>query len=139
MSSSIVVPSSPGTSRLVLDPETPSLFDTPPLNELPGSGSDCFINAYPDLDAFASSTPTNVNTAACSEASPSSNTDTLSLHTDDGDPDDFTFWEEQQAKRICFAIEQIFGVEYAPEVIVADANLTALANRILLSKEILTG
>jgi phosphatidylethanolamine N-methyltransferase len=56
-----------------------------------------------------------------------------------GDPDDFTFWEEEQAKRICLAIEQVFGVEYAPEVVVADANLTALANRILLSKEILTG
>lgn len=53
------------------------------------------------------------------------------------DPDDFRFWSERQAKRICFAIEQTFNVEYAPEVIVADANLSALANRILLSKEIL--
>ncbi|KAF9463504.1 phosphatidylethanolamine N-methyltransferase [Collybia nuda] len=57
---------------------------------------------------------------------------------DDRDPDDFSFWSEQQAKRICLAIEQLFNVEYAPEVVVADANLTALANRILLSKEILT-
>lgn len=56
----------------------------------------------------------------------------------DADPDDFTFWSERQAKRICMAIEQVFNVEYAPEVVVADANLTALANRILLSKEILT-
>lgn len=71
-----------------------------------------------------------------------------SLHVDgtaspteaDGrDPDDFTFWSEQQAKRICMAIKQTFDVEYAPEVVVADANLTALANRILVSKEILTG
>ncbi|KXN92537.1 Phosphatidylethanolamine N-methyltransferase [Leucoagaricus sp. SymC.cos] len=54
------------------------------------------------------------------------------------DPDDFSFWSERQAKRICVAIKQIFDVEYAPEVVVADANLTALANRILLSKEILT-
>ncbi|KAJ7203599.1 phospholipid methyltransferase-domain-containing protein [Mycena pura] len=58
---------------------------------------------------------------------------------DDRDPDDFSFWSEQQAKRICSAIEQVFGVEYAPEVVVADANLSALARRILLSKEILTG
>ncbi|RDB17735.1 Phosphatidylethanolamine N-methyltransferase [Hypsizygus marmoreus] len=56
---------------------------------------------------------------------------------DDRDPDDFSFWSERQAKRICAAIEQIFNVEYAPEVVVADANLTALANRILLSKEVL--
>jgi phosphatidylethanolamine N-methyltransferase len=58
--------------------------------------------------------------------------------TEDRDPDDFSFWSERQAKRICVAIRQIFDVEYAPEVVVADANLTALANRILLSKEILT-
>lgn len=53
------------------------------------------------------------------------------------DPDDFSFWSERQAKRICAAVKQIFDVEYAPEVVVADANLTALANRILVSKEIL--
>lgn len=58
--------------------------------------------------------------------------------TDDRDPDDFSFWSERQAKRICAAIKEVFDVEYAPEVVVADANLTALANRILLSKEILT-
>ncbi|KAE9396219.1 hypothetical protein BT96DRAFT_1021488 [Gymnopus androsaceus JB14] len=51
------------------------------------------------------------------------------------DPDDFSFWSELQAKRICSAIKQAFGVEYAPEVVLADANLSALANRILLSKQ----
>ncbi|KAG6910370.1 phosphatidylethanolamine N-methyltransferase [Tephrocybe rancida] len=56
----------------------------------------------------------------------------------DRDPDDFSFWSEKQAKRICAAIQQAFDVEYVPEVVVADANLSALANRILLSKEILT-
>jgi phosphatidylethanolamine N-methyltransferase len=58
---------------------------------------------------------------------------------DDRDPDDFRFWSERQAKRICVAIKEAFGVDYVPEVIVADANLSALANRIVLSKEILTG
>ncbi|KAJ7153467.1 phosphatidylethanolamine N-methyltransferase [Mycena crocata] len=58
---------------------------------------------------------------------------------DDRDPDDFTFWSERQARRICSAIKQTFDVEYAPEVVVADANLSALARRILLSKEILAG
>jgi phosphatidylethanolamine N-methyltransferase len=56
----------------------------------------------------------------------------------DRDPDDFTFWTEKQAKRICTAIKQIFGVEYAPEVVLAAANLTVLANRILVSKQILS-
>jgi phosphatidylethanolamine N-methyltransferase len=53
------------------------------------------------------------------------------------DVDDFSFWSEQQAKRICYVIKQAFGVEYAPDVVVADANLTALANRILVSKQLL--
>ena len=57
---------------------------------------------------------------------------------DDRDPDDFNFWSERQARRISNVIKQTFDVEYAPEVIVADANLTALANRILVSKEILS-
>jgi len=50
--------------------------------------------------------------------------------------DDFSFWSEQQARRICSVIEQAFGVEYAPEVAMADANLTALANRMLDSKQV---
>ncbi|KAI5984623.1 phospholipid methyltransferase-domain-containing protein [Pisolithus albus] len=56
---------------------------------------------------------------------------------DGRDPDDFTFWSEEQAKRISTAIEEAFDVEYAPEVIMADANLTALAKRILVSKQLL--
>ncbi|EIN05166.1 hypothetical protein PUNSTDRAFT_146058 [Punctularia strigosozonata HHB-11173 SS5] len=54
------------------------------------------------------------------------------------DQDDFRFWSERQAKRISSAIKQAFDVEYAPEVIVADANVSSLANRILVSKEILS-
>lgn len=56
--------------------------------------------------------------------------------TDGRDPDDFNFWSEKQAKLLAKGIEQVFGVEYSPEVIVADANISALANRILVSKEI---
>lgn len=57
--------------------------------------------------------------------------------TADGrDPDDFNFWSEKQAKLLAKGIEQVFGVEYSPQVIVADANISALANRILASKEI---
>lgn len=56
------------------------------------------------------------------------------LDTDARDPDDFRFWSERQAKRISTVIEQIFDVEYVPAVIIGDANLTALANRIVVSK-----
>lgn len=54
---------------------------------------------------------------------------------DERDPDDFRFWSERQAKRISVAVKQAFGVELTPEVIIADANLGALTNRILVSKE----
>ncbi|OBZ74367.1 Phosphatidylethanolamine N-methyltransferase [Grifola frondosa] len=57
---------------------------------------------------------------------------------DGRDPDDFRFWSERQAKRISIVIKQAFSVELTPEVIVADANISALANRILVSKELLS-
>ena len=57
-----------------------------------------------------------------------------STSADARDPDDFRFWSERQARRISSVIEQIFGVKYVPEVIIGDANLTALANRIVVSK-----
>jgi len=56
------------------------------------------------------------------------------IDADTRDPDDFRLWSERQAKRISTVIEQIFGIEYVPEVIIGDANLTALANRIVESK-----
>ncbi|KAF8438448.1 phospholipid methyltransferase-domain-containing protein [Boletus edulis BED1] len=68
---------------------------------------------------------------------PSVDADERDAFSDGGDPDDFSFWSERQAKRICAVIEQAFNVEYVPEVIVADANLTRLANRILVSKQLL--
>lgn len=58
--------------------------------------------------------------------------------SDEGqDVDDFRFWSEEQARRICVVMEQSFGVECTPEVVVAEANLTALAGRVLVSREIL--
>lgn len=54
------------------------------------------------------------------------------------DADDFRFWSERQAKRIATAINEAFDVEYAPEVIIGDANISSLANRILESREILS-
>ncbi|KIP06876.1 hypothetical protein PHLGIDRAFT_30282 [Phlebiopsis gigantea 11061_1 CR5-6] len=52
------------------------------------------------------------------------------------DPDDFRFWSEDQAERISKAIQEAFAVELHPEVIIADANLSALANRILVSRNL---
>ena len=60
--------------------------------------------------------------------------DATAVDGDGRDPDDFRFWSERQAKRISMVIEQIFDVEYVPAVIISDANLTALANRIVVSK-----
>lgn len=51
--------------------------------------------------------------------------------------DDFRFWSERQAKRIAYAIRTVLDIEFAPEVIVADANITTLTKRILASKELL--
>jgi len=52
---------------------------------------------------------------------------------DSRDPDDFRFWSARQAWRIARVVREMFGVEYAPDVVVADANLTALAERIVAS------
>jgi len=59
--------------------------------------------------------------------------------SDGGDPDDFRFWSERQAVRIARVVRAIFGVEYAPGVVVADANLTALAKRIVASRKLMQG
>lgn len=90
------------------------------------------------LDSDPSLIPVSCKAPSTPNANAPSSLISDELEVDDRDPDDFSFWSERQAKRICLAIEQLFDVEYAPEVVVADANLTALANRILLSKEILT-
>lgn len=60
--------------------------------------------------------------------------DATAVDGDRRDPDDFLFWSAGQAKRISMVLEQIFDVEYVPAVIISDANLTALANRIVVSK-----
>ncbi|KAF8228726.1 hypothetical protein L208DRAFT_226283 [Tricholoma matsutake] len=140
----VVGPIRPSSSvGSLINSARPSLLGSAPslYNNLSGSRSKALPNTDLDFDPqsvpYANTNTTMNNTTNSDTETP--HTDTLSLHAEDSDPDDFTFWEEQQAKRICLAIEQVFGVEYAPEVVVADANLTALANRILLSKEILTG
>ena len=53
------------------------------------------------------------------------------------DNDDFCFWSERQAQRIAHAIQTVLDIEFAPEVIVADANISTLTRRILASKQLL--
>ena len=95
------------------------------------------LDSDPSLIPLSCKIPTasKNNSAPLPASAPS---DPIETDNEYRDSDDFSFWSEQQAKRISAAIKQIFDIEYAPEVIVADANLTALANRILVSKEILS-
>ncbi|KIM24595.1 hypothetical protein M408DRAFT_231463 [Serendipita vermifera MAFF 305830] len=65
-------------------------------------------------------------------STPGGSTTSYDIHDDD-----FRFWSERQAKRISYAISQVLSIDFAPEVIVADANVTALTRRILASKELL--
>ena len=91
------------------------------------------------LDSDPSLVPLSCKVPSQDNAGPPLASDASADETDDENRnDDFSFWSEQQAKRISTAIKQIFDVEYAPEVIVADANLMTLAKRILVSKEILS-
>ncbi|VDB92197.1 unnamed protein product [Peniophora sp. CBMAI 1063] len=53
------------------------------------------------------------------------------------DPDDFRFWDKAQAVRISKAAAAMFGLELAPAVIMADANLSALAQRIVAGLNVL--
>ncbi|KAI9452303.1 phosphatidylethanolamine N-methyltransferase [Lactarius psammicola] len=62
---------------------------------------------------------------------------TAGTSDDGGDPDDFRFWSERQAWRIARSVREMFGVEYAPDVVMADANLSALAQRIMASRQII--
>ncbi|KAG8215187.1 phospholipid methyltransferase-domain-containing protein [Butyriboletus roseoflavus] len=43
---------------------------------------------------------------------PNANSDESDASGDPRDPDDFSFWSERQAKRICTAIEQAFNVDF---------------------------
>ncbi|CAO1623806.1 unnamed protein product [Parajaminaea phylloscopi] len=55
----------------------------------------------------------------------------------DEDPDDFTIWETDQAKRIAKGIRMAFDVEFSTEVVVAEANLRRLANDVVEAKRLL--
>ncbi|PWN24981.1 hypothetical protein BDZ90DRAFT_234589 [Jaminaea rosea] len=59
--------------------------------------------------------------------------------TSDADEDDFTIWEQDQAKRIARGIKVAFGVEFSTEVVVAEANVRRLAKDVVEAKRLLVG
>ncbi|KAG8874729.1 phosphatidylethanolamine N-methyltransferase [Tulasnella sp. 331] len=92
------------------------------------------------LDSDPSLIPSNASTTPTpsSRSTSASPSETSSEAESLRDGDDFRFWSERQAKRISIAIQGAFDVEYAPEVIIGDANVSSLAGRILASREILS-
>ena len=50
---------------------------------------------------------------------------------DSRDPDDFAIMDEKQARRIVALCEAAFDVEMTVDVVVADANVSALAKRVM--------
>lgn len=55
----------------------------------------------------------------------------------DEDPDDFTIWDQTQAKHIAYGIKQAFDVDFDSEVIVAEANVRKLASDVLEARKVL--
>jgi phosphatidylethanolamine N-methyltransferase len=55
----------------------------------------------------------------------------------DSDPDDFTIWDVKQAQRIAKAIHYSFDIEFASEVIIAEANVRKLANDVIEARQVL--
>ena len=45
--------------------------------------------------------------------------------------------EGKYAKRVVYAVQQMFGIEFAPEVVQADGNVRTLAWRICNAKKVL--
>ncbi|EJT97171.1 hypothetical protein DACRYDRAFT_85177 [Dacryopinax primogenitus] len=54
-----------------------------------------------------------------------------------GEAEDFRFHSLDQARRIALGIRAAFGIEFAQEVVVAEANVARLARRIVESREVL--
>ncbi|EPQ27459.1 uncharacterized protein PFL1_04997 [Pseudozyma flocculosa PF-1] len=53
------------------------------------------------------------------------------------DPDDFTIWDLDQARRIAEAIKMAFGLELSTEVVVAEANTRRLARDVVEGRKVL--
>ena len=59
--------------------------------------------------------------------------------TSDSEVDDFTIMSEKQAKRISSLVKLTFGVDISVDVVIADANVGALARRITGARSLIMG
>ncbi len=59
--------------------------------------------------------------------------------SDGRDPDDFAIMSEIQAKRIVSLSEMAFEVELSADVVIADANVGALARRVMGARSLKEG
>ncbi|KAN0065669.1 phosphatidylethanolamine N-methyltransferase [Thecaphora frezii] len=84
----------------------------------------------------AASTGAASSSSSCSEASVSETQGVPEVEAGT-DPDDFTIWNLDQAKRIAEAIKMALGVEFSTEVVVAEANVRKLANDVIQGRKLL--
>lgn len=56
---------------------------------------------------------------------------------EDRDDDDMVIMNDEQAKRIALAIREAHNVDFTPSVVIADANLLRLAQRVLDTRRVL--
>ena len=118
-SRSMSTASLPAMSGLTMSaPTRPLGGPTPNESALSTSPADSVLSAHMSLSAAAASvSPNGADEGGDDRTGP--------------DPDDFVIMEEKQAKRIVALVEQCFGVELSPDVVVADANVGALARRVV--------
>ncbi|ORY33351.1 phospholipid methyltransferase-domain-containing protein, partial [Naematelia encephala] len=90
------------------------------------------LDSDPKLIPACAASVTNDDTSSRDE-------DSLASLEDDRDPDDFTIMDENQARRIVSLCEEAFGVELSMDVVVADANVGALARRVLGARSLKAG
>ena len=72
--------------------------------------------------------PEDVSAAASANATASAK---------DRDDDDMVIMNDEQAKRIAMVIREAHNVDFTPSVVVADANLSRLAQRVLDTRRVL--
>jgi phosphatidylethanolamine N-methyltransferase len=96
-------------------------------------GLDAVTGAKNNTAADLGETATPASTPGAPEQSLEADPDDSPSPTSspEGDPDDFIIMDEQQATRIAGLCEQAIGVELSADVVVADANVGALVQRIL--------
>lgn len=83
--------------------------------------------------------PSNPSAISVEDDDPTSSDHPTPTSSSEGDPDDFVIMEENQAKRIVGLCKYAFGVDLSADVVVADANVGALTQRILGAKSLAGG